>query len=303
MVDSFTPPEAVGFIGLGNMGAPMARRLATAGYNLVVADANAAAVTRFVAETHCRHEPNLAALGSACRVVITMLPDGGIVRDVVLGANGVATGLQRDAVIMDMSSSAPMGTRELGVALAGHGAHLVDAPVSGGVAKARDGTLAVMVGGEAPVVDRCRDLLGVFGRVFPTGGPGTGHAMKAINNYLSAAHLASAAEGIIAGTRFGIDPKTMVEILNHSSGRSYSTQYKYPEFILPGTFNAGFALGLMAKDVRLALDLARANGTPHELLQVVADTWARAEQQLGPRADHTEIAKYLESLASGPAHD
>lgn len=303
MVDSVTPPEAIGFVGLGNMGAPMARRLAAAGYKLVVADVDGAAVARFADGTPCRHEPNLAVLGGACRVVITMLPDGHIVHDVVLGANGIAAGLQRDAVVIDMSSSAPVGTRELGAVLAGRGVHLVDAPVSGGVAKALDGTLAVMAGGETPVVERCRPLLDVFGCVFPTGGPGTGHAMKALNNFLSAAHLASAAEGIIAGTRFGIEPKTMVEILNHSSGRSYSTEYKYPKFILPGTFNAGFALGLMAKDVRLALELARANGAPHELLQTVSDTWNRAEQQLGPRADHTEIAKYLESLAGEVADE
>jgi 3-hydroxyisobutyrate dehydrogenase len=217
--------------------------------------------------------------------------------------HGIATGLQRDSVVIDMSSSAPVGTRELGAVLAGRGVHLVDAPVSGGVKKAMDGTLAIMVGGKLPVIERCRSILDVFGRVFVTGGPGTGHAMKAINNYLSAAHLATAAEGIIAGTRFGIEPKSMVEILNHSSGRSYSTEYKYPQFILPGKFDAGFSLGLMAKDVRLALDLARANGAPHELLQAVADTWNRAEQQLGPRADHTEIVKFLESLVGEPTHD
>jgi 3-hydroxyisobutyrate dehydrogenase len=211
--------------------------------------------------------------------------------------------LQRDSVVIDMSSSAPVGTRELGAVLAGRGVHLVDAPVSGGVARACDGTLAVMVGGKLPVVERCRMLLDSLGRVFLTGGPGTGHAMKAINNYLSAAHLASAAEGVIAGTRFGIAPEKMIEILNSSSGRSYSTEYKYPRFILPGTFDAGFALGLMAKDVRLALELARASGAPSELLETVSAVWDRAERQLGPRADHTEIAKYLETLAREPAHD
>jgi 3-hydroxyisobutyrate dehydrogenase len=222
---------------------------------------------------------------------------------VVLGEAGLATGLQRGAVIIDMSSSSPVGTRKLGTELAAQGVFLIDAPVSGGVKKAIDGTLSIMVGGKTQMVERCRPIMDVMGRVFVTGAPGTGHAMKAINNYLSAASLATAAEGIIAGTRFGIAPEMMIEILNSSSGRSNSTEYKYPNFILPGTFDTGFALGLMAKDLRLALELAAGSGAPHGLLQAVSDTWSRAEQQLGPRADHTEVVKYLESLAGSTAHD
>ena len=303
MANSFTPPASVGFIGLGNMGAPMARRLAAAGYSLVVADKNPDAVSGFAADTHCRQAADLVALGAACPAIITMLPDGHSVREVVLGKNGLASGMQAGAVVIDMSSSSPVGTRELAAALAAQHIELVDAPVSGGVPRARDGKLSIMVGGNVSTVDQCRPILEVLGRVFPTGGPGTGHAMKAINNYLSAASLASAAEGIIAGTRFGLAPKTMIDILNDSSGRSYSTDYKYPDFILPGTFNTGFALGLMAKDVRLALELAQREGSPHGLLQAVSDLWSRAEKDLGPRADHTEVVKYLQSLSGATAHD
>ncbi|OGT81369.1 MAG: hypothetical protein A3H91_13610 [Gammaproteobacteria bacterium RIFCSPLOWO2_02_FULL_61_13] len=303
MVNSFTPPEDVGFVGLGNMGAPMARRLAAAGYTLFVADTNPAAVSRFAADTHCRQAADLVSLGAACRAVITMLPDGHSVREVVLGNNGLTTDMQSGAVVIDMSSSAPGGTRELGAMLSRQNIELVDAPVSGGVLRAKDGKLSIMTGGTAAAVDRCRPILNVMGRVYPTGGPGTGHAMKAINNYLSAASLASAAEGIIAGTRFGLAPATMIDILNSSSGRSYSTEYKYPDFILPGTFDTGFALGLMAKDVRMALELAQREGSSHALLQAVSDLWSRAEQKLGPRADHTEVVKYLQTLAGETAND
>jgi 3-hydroxyisobutyrate dehydrogenase len=303
MANSFTPPASVGFVGLGNMGAPMARRLAAAGYSLVVTDANPAAVSALAADTRCQAATDLASLGAACRAVITMLPDGNIVRDVVLGKNGIAAGMEAGAVVIDMSSSSPIGTRELGAALAAQHMELVDAPVSGGVQRARDGKLSIMVGGNAPAVERCRPILEVMGRVFLTGGPGTGHAMKAINNYLSAASLASAAEGIIAGTRFGLTPETMIDILNSSSGRSYSTEYKYPDFILPGTFDTGFALRLMAKDVRLALELAQGEGSPHVLLRAVSELWSRAEQKLDPRADHTEVVKYLQSLAGETVND
>ena len=149
MVNSFTPPEDVGFVGLGNMGAPMARRLAAAGYTLFVADTNPAAVSRFAADTHCRQAADLVSLGAACRAVITMLPDGHSVREVVLGNNGLTTDMQSGAVVIDMSSSAPGGTRELGAMLSRQNIELVDAPVSGGVLRAKDGKLSIMTGGTA----------------------------------------------------------------------------------------------------------------------------------------------------------
>jgi 3-hydroxyisobutyrate dehydrogenase len=174
---------------------------------------------------------------------------------------------------------------------------LVDAPVSGGVKKAADGTLAIMVGGEPQPVARCQALLEVMGKVFVTGTSGTGHAMKAMNNFLSAANLAVAAEAVIAGQRFGLDPATMISILNASTGRNTGTDSKFPNNVLPRTFNSGFALGLMAKDLRLALEVARSSDAPAGLLEKCAQIWAQAEQQLGGKADNTEVVKYLESLA------
>jgi 3-hydroxyisobutyrate dehydrogenase len=293
--------ERIGFIGLGNMGAPMARRLVDAGYELVVTDAVPEAVERFAAGSKCERAASPQSIGERCRVVITMLPNGQIVREVLLGANGLAPRLAPGSVAIDMSSSSPIGTRELSTDLATIGIALVDAPVSGGVKKAADGMLAIMVGGEAEPVTRVRPILEAMGKVFATGSSGSGHAMKALNNFLSAANLAIAAEAVIAGQRFGLDPATMISILNASTGRNTGTDSKFPNNVLPRTFNSGFALGLMAKDLRLALEVARSSGAPAGLLEKTAQMWAAAEQQLGGKADNTEVVKYLESLVPSNA--
>jgi len=296
MTNQYKPPEPVGFVGLGNMGVPMASLLAGAGYKLVVADTNPEALERFVARVDCDQAGTLRDLGAQCRVVITMLPDGRAVRQVLMDEEGIAGALQPDSVVIDMSSSSPVGTRELAAELAERRIRLVDAPVSGGVRRAVDGTLAIMAGGAQEVIESVRGILESMGSVHHAGAQGCGHAMKALNNYLSAGTLTLTAEAILAGTRFGLDAKTMLDILNVSTGRSNTTEYKYPTFIVPRTFNAGFTTGLMAKDLRLALDVAVATGSPSTLLRELSQVWDAAEQQLGPAADHTEVVKYLESL-------
>ena len=295
MSESFSPPEPLGFVGLGNMGAPMAQRLARAGYRLILADSSEEALTRFLSDARGERAASLRALGAACRILITMLPDGNAVRKVLLGPAGVAGGLAAGAVVIDMSSSSPVGTRALSGELADRAITLIDAPVSGGVRKAVDGTLAIMAGGDAATVEQCRPLLEVLGRVFLTGATGSGHAMKSLNNYLSAANLAVAAEAMLAGERFGLDPAVMISILNASTGRNSATEHKYPSFVLPRNFGSGFSLGLMAKDLRLALELARATGAPSTLLGECTRLWSQAENELGFRADNTEIVKYLET--------
>jgi 3-hydroxyisobutyrate dehydrogenase len=297
MANEFAPPETIGFVGLGNMGVPMARRLAGAGYRLIVADAVPAAVEKFRAGTKADVAASLKDLGAACRLVITMLPDGKIVRSVLMGEGGIAAGLTPGAIVIDMTSASPVGTRELGVELAARGISLLDAPVSGGVGRAAEGKLSIMAGGDPEVLARCKPILETMGQVFLTGAAGSGHAMKALNNYLSAANLAIAAEAVLAGERFGLDPDLMIRIFNASTGRNTATDHKYPKFVLPRTFDSGFSLGLMAKDLRLALELANDSGSPTDLLKMTVDMWAKAEQQLGFRADNTEIVKYLESRA------
>lgn len=295
MTDVFIPPERIGFIGLGNMGAPMARHLANAGYRLMVSDANPAAVERLRASVECEAAASLTALGRSCRLVITMLPDGAAVRQVLTGDNGVAAAMAAGSVVLEMTSAEPVGTRTLASKLAEAAISLIDAPVSGGVKRAVDGTLAIMAGGDPAAIDRCAAVLQKLGKVFRTGGSGSGHAVKALNNYLSALALAATAEAVLAGERFGIDPTLMLEILNHSTGRNTATEQKYPAFVLNRTFNSGFALGLMAKDLRIALGLAEAVGTPASLLGECSDLYNRAEKLLGFGADNTEIVKFLET--------
>jgi 3-hydroxyisobutyrate dehydrogenase len=296
------PPLAVGFIGIGKMGLPMARRLAGAGYELVVADASLARVDALLAETRNARAASLAQLGGACDVVITMLPDGKAVHAVLCGADGrgdaggsVLAGLRAGSFVLDMSSSSPMGTRQLEPLLAARGVGLLDAPVSGGVKRATDGTLAIMVGGDAALLARARPLLAAMGRdIFHAGPLGAGHAIKALNNYVSAAGLVAAAEAVRIGTRFGLDPARMVDILNASTGRNNSTENKLKQFILPRDFASGFALALMAKDLRTAMDVAAATGTGAPLGAACVALWNDAAQHLEPDADHTAIMRYLE---------
>ena len=164
MQDEFLPPQRVGFVGLGNMGAPMARHLATAGFQVVAADSNPAALDRFCDAVPCERAASLADLGRACRLVITMLPDGKAVRQVLLGEAGVAAGLAPGSVVLDMSSSEPVGTRELAAQLADAAVSLVDAPVSGGVKRAVEGKLAIMAGGEPAAIARCATVFAALGR-------------------------------------------------------------------------------------------------------------------------------------------
>ncbi len=300
MTDTVQAPERIGLVGLGQMGAPMGRNLARAGFRLAAADAAADAVRRFAAGTSCETPPDLRSLGAACRVVITMLPDGATVRRVVLGDGGdsLAAGLARGAIVIDMSSSSPVGTRELGSALEERGIAFIDAPVSGGVKKAIDGSLAIMAGGDPAVIEAVRPVLAAMGgRVFATGPLGAGHAMKALNNYVSAAGFAAATEAVLAGTRFGLAPETIVAVLNAATGRNNSTENKFPQFVLPRTFDAGFTVGLMVKDLRIALEVAQATEMPAPLAEACLAEWVAVERELGAAADHTAAVKHWERLA------
>jgi 3-hydroxyisobutyrate dehydrogenase len=294
-----TAKPRIGFVGLGNMGRPMAENLLKAGFALAVADVD----PRRLAGLGVRAllPASLAELGRMSDLVVTMLPDGKIVRKALLGDDesndDLLAGLEAGTLVIDMSSSAPVGTRALGATLAARGVALVDAPVSGGVKRAVDGTLAIMVGGADADIERCRPLLAAMGRdIFPTGPLGSGHAMKALNNYVSAAGLAAAAEAVLVGRRFGLDPATMVDSLNASTGRNNATENKLKQFILPKRYAAGFTLGLMAKDLRTALETAEATATPTPLAAACIALWNEAEAKLGAAADHTEIARYLDTL-------
>ena len=295
-------PEAIariGFVGLGNMGWPMAHLL-DPHYSLTVLDARADVAESFAGEHRASATTDPAALAAASDAVITMLPNGDIVREVTLGDGGLAAGLAPGSVLLDMSSSAPLGTRQLAEDLEPQGVALVDAPVSGGVAGARGGSLAIMVGGDPDEIARCRPVLEHLGRViYEMGGSGTGHAMKALNNYCSAAALSSACEALIVGDRMGLEPATMVDVLNASSGRSAATQGKIAEEILSRDFSAGFTISLMAKDVGIAGGLAEGLGLEAPILARTRDLWKDAAELLGDTAGVTEIVKLWEEWNGG----
>ena len=287
----------VGFIGIGNMGNPMAGNLMKAGWQVTVYDTDPQKISALKASHEAASASSLAELAKNSDVVITMLPDGHVVRRVALGRDAgddsLANGFSKGAVLIDMSSSAPVGTRELGKALAERGISLMDAPVSGGVKGAVAATMSIMIGGDRALAERYDPLFAAMGRRFYVGSLGSGHAAKVLNNYVSAAGLAAAAEAVLVGQRFGIDPHTLIGVINASTGRNNSTENKFEQFILNGKFNSGFALGLMAKDLSLAMEVADACDVPAELGRATLALWKEAEQAVGGVADHTEIARFV----------
>ncbi len=290
---AIVPPAAVAVIGLGNMGVPMGACLVRAGFAVTGFDPLEAARRKFEAAGG-RTAHDIATAVASADVVITLLPNGKIVREAV---NSLRPHLEPAAIVVDMSSSDPIGTRKLGEELAAAGFAFVDAPVSGGVKRAANGTLAIMVGGDAVTIDRIDKLLAAMGTsIFRTGALGSGHAMKALNNYVSSAGLIAAVEALRIGRKFGLDPALMTDILNVSSGKNNTTEVKLKQFIISETFADGFPLRLMAKDVRTADDMAHALDIPTPLADLCAQLWEAAAQALGEKANHTEVLRYMESL-------
>jgi 3-hydroxyisobutyrate dehydrogenase len=274
----------VGFIGLGSMGQPMTANLVKAGFSVQSYDKNGRG-----------NRKSAAAAAKGAEILITMLPDGGIVREAVLEA---LPSLARGSLVIDMSSADPAGTRALGTALEASGIELVDAPVSGAVAGARTGTLAIMVGGTTAGLARALPALKAMGnQIFHVGPLGAGHAVKALNNYLGAAGTLAGFEALLVARRFGLDPKPMLDAINASTGRNSATERKIPRDILTGTFASGFKLALMAKDVGIAAELARGLGIETPFLKHTLKLWRDAEKKLPRGADHVEIYKYQEKLA------
>jgi 3-hydroxyisobutyrate dehydrogenase len=302
--------KVIGFVGLGNMGIPMTRRLVAAGHRVRGFDTSAEAMLAF-ADTGSSDAgggvtavAEIGAVGVGADAVILMLPDSDIVERVLLGrlasepdpatGGGLLASLPAGATVIDMSSSDPARTQALAALTAAAGVTLIDAPVSGGVAGAQAGTLAVMVGGPAEAFERFQPVLGAIGsRVVHAGDTGAGHAVKALNNLMSAANLLVASEALVAGRRFGLDPAVMLEVINAASGRSPATENKWPNFVLTEKYDAGFAMRLMVKDIKLALGIERATGVTAMASEAVAAAWEAALADLPAGADHTAIARWL----------
>ena len=287
----------VGYVGIGNMGGPMAANLARAGNEVVIGDLNQPAVDAFTTEHETARPANgLAAVGQEAEAVFTCLPNGKIVAEAVLGEGGIAEGMAEGSVLVDMSSSAPMGTIDLGKTLSERGIRMVDAPVSGGVPRAIEGTIAIMVGGAKEDIEKVRPALETMGgQIFETGGLGSAHAMKSINNVLSATNLLVGIEALVVGKTFGLDPQNMVDILNFSSGKNSATESKLKEYVLSREFNSGFSMDLMIKDVATALDLAHEMGVPWQIGSTIHEMYQAARNHMIDNADNSDIARWIEA--------
>ena len=287
--------KRIGFIGIGNMGTPMAGHLARAGYEVTAYDLTPDRARRF-AETHsARTTESLADLGRNADLVITMLPSGREVRHALLEAQdgALTANLRPGSFVIDMSSADPVGTRKLGEELAARHIALVDAPVSGGVVRAKDASLAIMIGGDAAAVAAVKPVLArMGGKLFEVGSRGCGHAMKALNNFLAGTSFAAASEAVRVGRQFGLDPAIMIDVINVSTGRSFASDVVMKQHVLSGTFATGFALGLLAKDVRIAADLANQVGADAPIGALVSDLIAAARDAIGSDVDHSRAAEY-----------
>lgn len=284
----------IGFIGIGTMGWPMAANLVKAGFAVTVFDLSTARSEDFCRQHAATATASLADIARQ-NVIVTMLPTGKIVHDVLTkGQNGeFLRHAQSGTLVIDMSSSEPMGTRELARLLAEKGVILLDAPVSGAEPRAKAGTLTIMIGGDdKAAVEKARPVLNAMGnRLFDTGGSGSGHACKALNNLLGATAFAATSEAVMIAERFGLDPHTLVDILNVSTGKSFISEVVMKDHVLDHKFATGFKLGLMAKDVQIAADLAAAVGMEAPVTTLVNQRWADALRKLGFDADNTEAIK------------
>lgn len=290
--------QKIGFIGVGSMGYPMASRLQLAGYPLLVMDTNAQLTEPLARLSSVTVAATGYEMARECNFIITMLPTSAIVETVLTGANGVLAALNSNTVIIDMSSGIPTQTLRLAKSTQEAGGALIDAPVSGGVARARTGELAIMAGGADDIIQRVRPILSVMGKTIShTGDVGSAHAMKALNNLVSAGGFLIGVEALLIGQRFGLDPSVMIDILNASTGMNNSTQKKFKQFVLSRKFDSGFGLDLMIKDLTIATGLAAESATPAPFSALCREMWASAAGLLGPGQDHTALAKLLENLS------
>ena len=282
--------KTVGFIGIGNMGRPMAANLVKGGYAVVLYDLDGKRAQDAAKAIGAKAAATLADLGKQVDAIVTMLPTGKEVRACLLEAEGgaLAANLPKGAVVMDMSSADPVGTRELHADLAKQNLALVDAPVSGGVPRATDGSLAIMIGGDPAAVADAKPVLGKMGaRLFDVGGPGNGHAMKALNNFVAGTSFIAVSEALLVGEKFGLDPGTMVDIMNVSTGKSFNTEMVAKQHVVSRQFASGFALGLLAKDVGIADSLAKALKVDSPLIDKSSALLGEARDKVGFEKDHT----------------
>jgi 3-hydroxyisobutyrate dehydrogenase len=285
--------ERIAFIGLGKMGQPMVRRLLGAGFAVAGHDVSTAAAAALSGEAGFHPSASVLEAVRGAGVVLLMLPDSPVV-DALLWEQGLAASLQAGQLVLDMGSSDPVRSRENAARLAASGVAFVDAPVSGGVKRAVDGSLAIMMGGETQAVERVRPMLQAMGKTLVhVGTAGAGHAVKALNNYVSASGLLAVCEALTAAEAFGIDPHKVNQVFNASTGRNNTTDVKVEAFMLSGAFNSGFALALMRKDLQTAQAFIERMGTQGDFAKACLQAWQQAQNTLDTGSDHTAMYQFI----------
>ncbi len=286
----------IGFIGIGNMGWPMAANLVKAGFDVTVCDARPGHAAKFAAEVGGKAAASPAEAAGGMDAVITIVPTSKQVADV---AGQITPVMAKGALLIDMTSGQPGMTRTIAADLAPRGVAMIDAPVSGGVPRAKTGELAIMVGGADADLDRADAVLKAMGTsIHRCGGIGAGQAMKALNNLVSAGGFLMGIEALLIGQRFGLETGKMVDVLNASSGMTNSSQKKFKQYVLNRQFDDGFGLDLMVKDLGIALEVGRDTNTPTPFSALCRELWASASAVLGAGHNHTELAKFSEKLAN-----
>jgi 3-hydroxyisobutyrate dehydrogenase-like beta-hydroxyacid dehydrogenase len=286
----------IGFIGLGNMGQPMARRLIEAGHKLIVYDTRNDAVAPLVA-LGAQVASSPADVADRVETVMASLPSLQISEKVAIGEGGVIQG-KRIKRFIDLSTTGATVAAKIAAVLAKKNIVQIDCPVSGGVGGASKGTLAVMISGPKAEIELVKDALAVFGKVFVIGEkPGMAQTMKLANNFLSATAMAATSEAVAMGVKAGLDPAVMIDVINAGSGRTTASDGKFPQAILPRTFNYGFATALMLKDVRLCVEEAKSLNVPNSVMSTVLDQWETTNKEFGGDSDFTAIVKMIENRA------
>jgi len=286
----------IGFIGIGQMGMPMIRNLLQANLSVTGFDLNPLVADELKSEIHFDMATSAIDLTKKCDVIILMLPDSNIVDRLLWeGEDALSKAMNSKQTIIDMSSSDPVRSRANFDRLAQLGISFIDAPVSGGVRRAKDGSLSIMIGGLAPAVESVQPIFKAMGKTLVhVGAAGAGHAVKALNNYVSASGLLAVCEALVAAEKFGIDPHLVNQVFNVATGKNNTTDVKVENFMLSGTFKSGFSLALMRKDLQTALDFISRMETPKNFADACTQTWTQAEKSLDKGADHTTMYAFIQ---------
>jgi 3-hydroxyisobutyrate dehydrogenase-like beta-hydroxyacid dehydrogenase len=289
--------DCIGFLGVGMMGNPMSKRLVEAGYEVIAYDIDQTALNR-VKGFGANVAESPKEVSEKGNPVITMLPDSNAVESAVLGSDGLIHGGKEGDILIDMTTAYPMSTIKIAAEIAKKGMLMLDAPVSGGVIGAERGSLSIMVGGELTALEDCRPILQVLGtNIFHMGQVGSGHIMKAVNNFLSACSVIATSEALSLAIKAGLDPVKVINVLQVSSGRNYATDFKFPRFVLTRSFNDGFRVELLNKDLDILTRLARDLRVPMFTANIVQQIVGLAMSKGYAEMDHTSIAKLIEEYA------